>query len=835
MILFNIYKVQSLERLIYLVSLFLLLVYSKLPAQTLLWTQNFAATAPAGWTTVNAGSGNNWSLISTTNPFNGSYCATYRYHVSNAANAWFFTAGVNMTAGYTYRIEFQQRVTSATYTEKLKVTIGNAQTVASQTTTLYDNNSLTNTTYSNRVSSDFIPSSSGTYYFGFQCYSAADMYDLHIDNIRAYETAPPTPSFHNTSANGTSQTSFNTCRANNGNPPFTISTGVNANRIMIELNTNSSFTGTAYTQTFTGVYNAGTKYDLYCNALSSSLPVGTYFCRTRSSSDGGATWSAYSSSLWVYTYATSAPFGYHHTAQKQFDSPNSTLVTANWDNFISTSNNSTTNNAGDDFFILGQGSSTNSLTTAGDQALTEGSSHYSGASHSCITVGYYTASGSSQDYHGFRFQSTRIPQAATILTASFSCFAHTGSGCGGSSNTTNAMFMKIRGESVDNCAAWASGTNTLTGSPRYRIRTTAGVDWDVPSGASQQWSTGLLLNAPDATSVVQEIVNRPGYAAGNSTGLIVDHDAAAGAYWRYFATMYANANYKASLKTTFNNFYNELRSPNFDLNWVPSATNWDQLYFTNDLTGCGTCNITYYVYNAANNALIASGSSSPFSVPSSAASVYVVARIFRSNTGTFTPKGLDFTLTTNSTILPVELTSFTSSCQQNINYFKWSVESETNCKKYTLEKSSDGYQFDNIKSFDCELNYIGKKEYSYNYYETDNSIKYFRLKQEDVNGNYVYYKTNFIACGSVSKKTYIFPNPSNSDVIYKNESLTPNKAYTVSVINVLGEKILEETFTLNEDEYTMNIETSKLAPGTYIINVYDNTMNMFDSQKFIKN
>ncbi|HNQ68657.1 MAG TPA: fibronectin type III domain-containing protein [Bacteroidales bacterium] len=159
-------------------------------SQTLIYTQDFTSTfPPTGWQITNAGSGNNWTLYSaTTYAYNGAYCMQYSYNISYAANTWAFMQGISMTAGNTYRVEFYQRVRSATYPEKMKVTVGNAQTVVSQTTTLLDLPSLTNTSYTNRITIDYIPTVSGTYYFAFNCYSAADKYVLYIDNIRVYET-----------------------------------------------------------------------------------------------------------------------------------------------------------------------------------------------------------------------------------------------------------------------------------------------------------------------------------------------------------------------------------------------------------------------------------------------------------------------------------------------------------------------------------------------------------------------------------------------------------------------------------------------------------------------
>lgn len=179
---------------LFVLSLVLLLgVCSGLSGQTLLWTQDFASTAPTGWTVVNAGSGNNWSLTATGDPYSGTYHMHYAYNSSYAANTWAFTPGIAMTAGRDYYLTFWQKVESSSYPENLKVTVGNAQTVASQTTTVLTLASQTNTTYAQRTTASYRPTASGTYYFAFNCYSAADMSYLHVDYVQAYELVASGP------------------------------------------------------------------------------------------------------------------------------------------------------------------------------------------------------------------------------------------------------------------------------------------------------------------------------------------------------------------------------------------------------------------------------------------------------------------------------------------------------------------------------------------------------------------------------------------------------------------------------------------------------------------
>lgn len=171
-------------------------VFVGLSAQTVIYTQDFTSTfPPTGWVITNAGSGNDWTLYTSSDlSYNGDYSMVYIWSTSSAANTWAFMQGISMTAGNTYRVEFYQRISSSSYAENMEVTVGNAQTVGSKATTLLTLASVNNTTYTNRVTQDFTPTTSGTYYFAFHCYSAADQARLFVDNVRVYETVPSTVS-----------------------------------------------------------------------------------------------------------------------------------------------------------------------------------------------------------------------------------------------------------------------------------------------------------------------------------------------------------------------------------------------------------------------------------------------------------------------------------------------------------------------------------------------------------------------------------------------------------------------------------------------------------------
>lgn len=153
-------------------------------AQTLL-TESFDETTfpPTGWALFNAGSGNNWIRgTSGPAPYAGAGAMQYQYNSYFDANAWAFTSNMSLTSGTSYYLEFYQAVKTASYAERLKVTIGQGQTVAAQTTTLLDFPNLTNTSYIQRTKIFTVPSS-GTYNIAFNCYSAAFKDNLNVDEV----------------------------------------------------------------------------------------------------------------------------------------------------------------------------------------------------------------------------------------------------------------------------------------------------------------------------------------------------------------------------------------------------------------------------------------------------------------------------------------------------------------------------------------------------------------------------------------------------------------------------------------------------------------------------
>ncbi len=149
-----------------------------------LFQENFDSITPPNlppqWTTEVI-SGNPWATY-------GSYsCSSpnqlnYPYHSTQPADSWVYTPGISLDSTYTYTLNFNMRVASSTFPENLEVWIGTAPNSGSMTQLLWSQNNITNTTCQLQ-SPTFIVPSTGTYYIGFHCTSAANMWRMIVDDV----------------------------------------------------------------------------------------------------------------------------------------------------------------------------------------------------------------------------------------------------------------------------------------------------------------------------------------------------------------------------------------------------------------------------------------------------------------------------------------------------------------------------------------------------------------------------------------------------------------------------------------------------------------------------
>ncbi|HYJ68138.1 MAG TPA: hypothetical protein VEX15_10820 [Nocardioidaceae bacterium] len=111
---------------------------------------------------------------------------------------------------------------------------------------------------------------------------------------------------------------------------------------------------------------------------------------------------------------------------------------------------------------------------------------------------------------GVRFQNIPVPAGGQIVSAKIQ-FKTDELG-------TDATTFRIRGEASDNAAQYVQGRN---GNITSRSATTTTVPWS-PPGWNLIGEAGLNQQTPELSSMMQEIIDRPGWAKGNAVAFMVD-------------------------------------------------------------------------------------------------------------------------------------------------------------------------------------------------------------------------------------------------------------------------------------------------------------------------
>lgn len=135
------------------------------------------------------------------------------------------------------------------------------------------------------------------------------------------------------------------------------------------------------------------------------------------------------------------------------------------------------------------------------------------------SAGYYDATYNKRG-GGMRFLGVTIPQGSTITSAYITFTAKTS----GNVTTVNTVLI---GEDVDDAATFSDIANyqarrgTVVGGANDNYLTTASVDYN----SIAAWTENTTYNSADISTIVQEIVNRTGWASGNDMVIFWDDHA----------------------------------------------------------------------------------------------------------------------------------------------------------------------------------------------------------------------------------------------------------------------------------------------------------------------
>jgi len=175
------------------------------------------------------------------------------------------------------------------------------------------------------------------------------------------------------------------------------------------------------------------------------------------------------------------------------------------------------------------------------------------------------------------------------------------------------------------------------------------------------------------------------------------------------------------------------------------------------------------------------------------------------------------------TPLPIELLNF-SAIPINNNYVEinWQTAAEINNDYFTIERSNNGFDWEEIIIIGGAGNSSSLLSYSAIDNDPINGISYYRLNQTDFNGQFEYSNIRSVKIEKpLSTKIEIYPNPTNNKItIIGNAS----ELEQINIFNTLGQDISNFTTITEAKEEKFVIDLSNLTNGIYYIKT-KNTAN----------
>ncbi|MEO5563011.1 MAG: T9SS type A sorting domain-containing protein [Chitinophagaceae bacterium] len=170
-------------------------------------------------------------------------------------------------------------------------------------------------------------------------------------------------------------------------------------------------------------------------------------------------------------------------------------------------------------------------------------------------------------------------------------------------------------------------------------------------------------------------------------------------------------------------------------------------------------------------------------------------------------------------VLPVKMELFTANKKGNDIELQWETSDQKNLSYFTIEKSTDGVNFNGIGNVPGKINNNAKNDYQF----TDNNKStgkiYYRLMIVDEDNKATYSKTLVASGKNIANELMVVPNPVRSEGVLNIESTVKGEA-NINIYNADGKLMLRQNNTVIEGSNQVRVEKANtLANGIYLVQV----------------
>lgn len=182
--------------------------------------------------------------------------------------------------------------------------------------------------------------------------------------------------------------------------------------------------------------------------------------------------------------------------------------------------------------------------------------------------------------------------------------------------------------------------------------------------------------------------------------------------------------------------------------------------------------------------------------------------------------------------LPISISNFNIQTENTHNRINWTTETENNNSHFDLQRSTNAKDFTTIASIPSKaMNGNSNVLLNYNYTDINpaSGDNYYRLKQTDINGSFVYSEVLHVVNSNSSSAIKVYPNPV-TDVL--NIELYSENALplTLTLTDVQGRIVKKISSDLSIGMNSIAVDLKTLLTGIYTLQLYQGN-NLIHTQK----
>ena len=176
--------------------------------------------------------------------------------------------------------------------------------------------------------------------------------------------------------------------------------------------------------------------------------------------------------------------------------------------------------------------------------------------------------------------------------------------------------------------------------------------------------------------------------------------------------------------------------------------------------------------------------------------------------------------------LPVTILSFTAiKYKSTSSFLQWVTSQELNSLRFDVEHSNDAMIFTKIGSVAAAGNSSVPLQYSFIDNNPVKGMNYYRLKQVDLDGHFIYTPARLLRFDEPDPATVkYYPNPTGGIITAELSAQNANELKLINIINAKGE-VVNQLKLAGSSGSKIQIDMSQYAKGIYFVQLRTATLN----------